>query len=859
MKTRFKTKHALLMSLTSLMLCVSMLVGATFAWFTDSVTSGVNRIVSGNLDVEVYHSKEVTVAETDANKVAAATDLFTDKDGNAMKWEPGAVSYENFLVKNAGTLALKYNMALNIAGYNYVTGTTQYDLRTPLKVKVLTGDSILSSVTRETVQGLDWSTGYDKLDSFKKEGGSLYPAGTAGQDSDEKFQVIVYWEPTDTDNNWNVNNDKATNDGKDLYIDFGIALVASQLQYESDSFGADYDASAPLAAVALSQAITESPYSDITIAEQGSVKSATVASAAASALFDEMKSTDSDASNELTLKLSVAQTAQSTTSRDFDIDLTAIMKSTSGGETTTTEQKATDLEDYVTINVQLEAGLANLTATHNGNAMVNSTDTNDDTGSGIYSYDAGTGLLTIKTKSFSPFAVAWQNEGEGTPVTIPADKLDTSENFYYLNSDIVVTAPLNGKTASVTVPAYTDLSYSGEGVATLSLKITKTETTIYGNPAIAYKIAVEGVVGASAFYYNVILPCEFGNNDSLYFTSPNSIIDGTSYVGKFITYSEGKFDFGNMGISEDNVITIAYVDPSLASIVDLADIAASLSVDDTTLKANDANTNGDTVKSTNAVITANNFTLKDLTINPSTGLKIKGNGTTVDGAKITGRSETQNVITLDGLNNTVKDTNITSCDTAISAGDRGALYFTGESQSSYGTTNVENVKISGDLYGVGIAAIQLHGILNIKNADIKMRTEGLRIKSNQTPPSTQALNVTGSTIDSTANYINRTRSATFTDTTFKNTWDNNKIAFTLSDVGTVSTSRLSFNNCTFEVGMNINVGDNGGTAIISFTDCTVGNVPVTTENYTQFFTITRGGTITQCKLVFGDTEIPISF
>lgn len=50
------TKKALLLSVLSMMLCLSMLVGSTFAWFTDSVTSGVNKIVAGNLDVEMEYA-----------------------------------------------------------------------------------------------------------------------------------------------------------------------------------------------------------------------------------------------------------------------------------------------------------------------------------------------------------------------------------------------------------------------------------------------------------------------------------------------------------------------------------------------------------------------------------------------------------------------------------------------------------------------------------------------------------------------------------------------------------------------------------------------------------------------------------
>ena len=93
----FKSRHALLMSLTSLMLCVSMLFGATFAWFTDSVTSGVNRIVSGNLDIELLH------VNADVNPAASVKDntlLFNAAaDDDTILWEPGAASYETFVAQ----------------------------------------------------------------------------------------------------------------------------------------------------------------------------------------------------------------------------------------------------------------------------------------------------------------------------------------------------------------------------------------------------------------------------------------------------------------------------------------------------------------------------------------------------------------------------------------------------------------------------------------------------------------------------------------------------------------------------------------------------------------------------------------
>ena len=94
MKRKNATRNALFTSILSLLLSVSMLVGTTFAWFTDEVVSGLNTIQAGNLDVELY---------ANGAQVKNDTQLFV-----AELWEPGMVVYENLQVRNVGTLALKY-------------------------------------------------------------------------------------------------------------------------------------------------------------------------------------------------------------------------------------------------------------------------------------------------------------------------------------------------------------------------------------------------------------------------------------------------------------------------------------------------------------------------------------------------------------------------------------------------------------------------------------------------------------------------------------------------------------------------------------------------------------------------------
>ena len=78
-------KTALLMSFTSLLICFAMLVGSTFAWFTDTASTGVNKIVSGKLKVDIVGETGDTHLDTlNFTKAAGAED-------EQLLWEPGAV------------------------------------------------------------------------------------------------------------------------------------------------------------------------------------------------------------------------------------------------------------------------------------------------------------------------------------------------------------------------------------------------------------------------------------------------------------------------------------------------------------------------------------------------------------------------------------------------------------------------------------------------------------------------------------------------------------------------------------------------------------------------------------------------
>ena len=195
MTNRKSTKRALLGSVMAMVLCLAMLVGATFAWFTDTASTGVNKIQAGNLDValEMKDGDNWVSAE-------GKTLTFKTKDNRAadqILWEPGC-TYElpQLRVVNKGNLALKYKIQ--------ITG--------------IQGDAKLNEV-------IDWTINDAAIDLTE---GHL----TAGQQGDA-FTIKGHMQDT------------AGNDYQNLTIDgIGINVVATQDTVESDSFHNQYDANA---------------------------------------------------------------------------------------------------------------------------------------------------------------------------------------------------------------------------------------------------------------------------------------------------------------------------------------------------------------------------------------------------------------------------------------------------------------------------------------------------------------------------------------------------------------------------------------------------------------------------------------
>ena len=252
MNNKRATKRALLTSVTALAMCVVMLVGTTFAWFTDTASTGVNKIQAGNLKMEVTYKNAETLnnplTDTKFEPVTKETPVFNN---NAF-WEPGHVEFAVLNVKNIGTLALKYKLGINIASE---TGSTnvygnKFELSNYIKFAVIDGDQ--SNLGRDKLVAAATEKDNDVLSAGYMKEDHLVPVGkenpTSG-DASEKIVTLVVWMPTNVGNE--ANYDAAV--AKAPVINLGINVAATQYTYEKDSFDETYDKNAQYPEVSYAQ------------------------------------------------------------------------------------------------------------------------------------------------------------------------------------------------------------------------------------------------------------------------------------------------------------------------------------------------------------------------------------------------------------------------------------------------------------------------------------------------------------------------------------------------------------------------------------------------------------------------------
>ena len=138
---------------------------------------------------------------------------------------------------------------------------------------------------------------------------------------------------------------------------------------------------------------------------------ASVPAAAAKNLLPKDSEEQIIADASMSLMLNVDTKDSTSTSVTYEISMTKVVTLDSEVTTSDVTDLGTDAQTqkkyYATAMVQLSTGLTGVKVQHDGHDMVESTDTAQDAGYGIYSYNATTGILTIVTNTFSPFAVSY--------------------------------------------------------------------------------------------------------------------------------------------------------------------------------------------------------------------------------------------------------------------------------------------------------------------------------------------------------------------------------------------------------------------------------------------------------------------
>ena len=223
MSQRKSTKRALIASMISLLLCFAMLIGTTFAWFTDAVTTGKNKIVAGNLDVELY------VKEADSDSYVAVDETTSLFDESAL-WEPGYTQAVYLKVANVGALALKYQLAVNVISEQKGTNVAgeEFSLSDYLVFGQAVNAAEATYATREEAWAAAGNT--QGLNDYSGEG--RLKAGEEG------FVALIVYMPVTVGNEANYRGDDIPS------IDLGVTLVATQDAVERDSFNNEYDENA---------------------------------------------------------------------------------------------------------------------------------------------------------------------------------------------------------------------------------------------------------------------------------------------------------------------------------------------------------------------------------------------------------------------------------------------------------------------------------------------------------------------------------------------------------------------------------------------------------------------------------------
>ena len=356
MKTNKTSKRALLTSVLSIALCLSMLIGTTFAWFTDTASTAVNKIQAGKLKVALEmqdgngwtdaNGKTLGWVQTKANGTETAI-----VDGKNILWEPGCeYQLQTVRVRNDGNLALKYKVVITgIDGDAKLNNAIEWAIE-------------MGEASGNVVKLTDDAQGFQYALTAKDAANTLTISGKMRTDAGNEYQGLSI-------------------DG------IGITVYATQYTEEYDSTGNQYDKDADMTPDNLDDLIVANVTAPVAKKADGTKDNTTVATADQKVTVAVPADAINDNAKELTLTVTPSTTPKVTVETNqgvqaYDISVTGL----ADGNTTPVEVK-----------LFVGKGLKKVSVAHDGTVI----------DAANVSYNSTTGIVTFKTTSFSPFDVTY--------------------------------------------------------------------------------------------------------------------------------------------------------------------------------------------------------------------------------------------------------------------------------------------------------------------------------------------------------------------------------------------------------------------------------------------------------------------
>ena len=238
------TKRALISSALALLMCVAMLIGTTFAWFTDTASTGVNKIQAGNLNIELQmKDNNGNWVNAEGKTLPFLVEGKIPAEGTQILWEPGCTYYvPQIRVLNKGNLAVKIEYLPEALG---VTGKLAEVLEPVFKTPVdANGEevNIEPEILKPGEASPAWSFGYHMLETA----GNEYQNATATGMCLTVVATQATYENDSNGNTYDENADYTIHVNKDNIQDYldgkygsinGMTLVLAAGNYDKLELG----------------------------------------------------------------------------------------------------------------------------------------------------------------------------------------------------------------------------------------------------------------------------------------------------------------------------------------------------------------------------------------------------------------------------------------------------------------------------------------------------------------------------------------------------------------------------------------------------------------------------------------------